>query len=223
MAIVMEAKVEAVDENTLIFRVMNALKIPPSTWVRVKPLLFMNPENGRFLSFMEDNNGKITHMNFRFGTPANFEKIPWYARGKFHLILILFFLFVYLRIIPGWGLSNLLKRIRKRPPLKGIMHKKTRLFAMIVTSMNLLFLIGFPGILALAGQSIIIAVPWIIPALLMIPFISAISLGILIYYGIKNWRKEWTVAGRIQYISLVVTTSAFYWFLNFWNLLGFNY
>jgi len=223
MAIVMEAKVEVLDSNSLRFEVKDFLKIPASTWVQVKPLLFKNPENGRFLSFMEDKNGKITHMNFRFGTPSNFEKIPWYAQGRFHLILLLVFLFIYLRIIPGWFISKLLKRIRNRKILRGITHRRTRYFTILVSSLNLLFLIGFPGTVAVAGQSIVIGVPWIIPVLLLIPFLSMICLGILIYLGIQNWRGDWTLSGRIQYISLIASSFVFFWFLNFWNLLGFNY
>ncbi len=223
ISLAMQATVEVTDDNALTFKVMDALKIPSSTWVWEKPMLFRNPENGRLLSFVEDENGDITHMNMRFGTPSNFEKIPWYARGKFHLILILFFLFVYLLIIPGWALSKLLKRIRKRPHLRGISHGGTRLFTIIVTSCNLIFLIGFPGAVAGVGENLVISVPWIIPALLVIPLISMASLGMLIYLGIQNWRGDWSVSGRIQYISLITTSFVFFWFLNFWNLLGFNY
>jgi hypothetical protein len=130
---------------------------------------------------------------------------------------------VFLMIVPGWGVVGLIRRIRKKEGVNGIPGKATRRNAILVSSLNLLFLIGLPVAVVVAGQKIIVSVPWFVKILPVIPILSILFWLMLIYSGTKNREGRWKLSGRIQYLSLLISSFVFYWFLNYWNLLGFHF
>lgn len=157
------------------------------------------------------------------GPPANFEKAPWYSLGKLHLALLILFFLVFLMIVPGWGIAGLVTRFRKKERVRGIPDKWTRQFAVLLSSFNLMFLIGLPMALAIAGEEIVVRVPRIIKMLPVIPLLSVILWLMLIYSGTRSRKLLWKLSGRIQYALLAITSYLFFWLLNFYKLLGFHF
>jgi len=176
-----EGNVIANDDQSLTFQPPGILDYPSSIWIQVSPLLFWNEDNGRYLAFYEDEKGRITHLNMHGMTPANFEKMPWYATGKTHLILIVIFLLVFAFVWPGWSIAKIIRRVRRKIADRGIAELKLRRLSLLVSALNLIFLIGFFGVLAIAGQKLAIGVPVILKTILLIPFISVISTLLLLH------------------------------------------
>jgi CubicO group peptidase (beta-lactamase class C family) len=224
LGVIFEGRIIAEKDGSLTLRLPGFMDEPPSSWVMVEPLLFMNNETGQYMAFYEDEDGRITHVNMHEGLPANFEKIPFYATGRALIALVLFFFAVYLSVTPGWLFAKWIRKLRKKEPGRGIPDRKTRQFAIMVSALNLLFLMGFIALLAVLGQKLAVGIPWILTAVLAIPIFSLICLLILLYLGIRTrLNRNWKISGRIQYIVLVATSIVFFWFLNYWNLLGFKY
>ncbi len=222
MSIVMEVQLKTNEENSLTLEFMKVLGIPTSNWKQVDSLLFFNSEEGSYMSF-EEEKGRINHMNMSMGPPSNFEKMPWYAKGRLHLVLLIAFFLVFLMIVPGWGLMGLIRRIRKKEVQRSIPDRDTRRFAILVSFLNLLFLIGLPTAMMVAGQKLAVSVPWFIKMFPVIPIFSILFWLMLIYSGTKNREGRWKLSGRIQYLALIVCSFVFYCFLNYWNLLGFHF
>ena len=52
---------------------------------------------------------------------------------------------------------------------------------------------------------------------------AALTLGALVYTALTWKDGYWSVAFRIYYTLVTVAAIAFVWFLNYWNLLGWQY
>jgi hypothetical protein len=222
-ALAIESNIKSSEDGSLTLRLLQVLKIPPTRWVWVEPLLFRNPENGRYLSFYEDDKGRITHLNMFAGVPANLIRVPWYGTGKFNLILLGTLLIIFLTVVPGRVMNKGFRKLLGKSAVMHLPTRRTRTFLSLVSSLNLLFIVGFGAVLAVLGVRIALGIPWILKIVLCIPFISITCWVMLIYMGYRDWKREWLPAGRVQYLCIVASSLAYYWFLNYWNLLGFKY
>jgi len=69
-----------------------------------------------------------------------------------------------------------------------------------------------------------ITVPLPLILLLVIPVIAAILTLFVIPLTVLAWlKKYWTLQGRIHYTLVTLALVTFIWWLNFYNLLGWNF
>ena len=223
--LIFEASIKVNEDDTLSLLPPFIFRGEPAKWVRIGPLLFRNPENGKYMSFIENERGRITHMNTFLGIPGNFEKIPWYGSGKFNLPLLLIILLLHLSVVPGWQLVALVRRILRRKKRRTLIEKRCIQTGVIVVSLNLFFLIGQAICIAIAGNDIMgKGLPVYVKVFYVIPFLSALVTLLLIWFNLQVWRyKCWSLISRLYYTLVVCTTVLFIWFLSFWNMLGFNF
>ncbi len=66
-----EGRIIVNENSTISLHSPSFLQEEPSNWVITGPLLFRNPENGRYMSFVENKKGEISHMNTYFLFPYN--------------------------------------------------------------------------------------------------------------------------------------------------------
>jgi hypothetical protein len=52
---------------------------------------------------------------------------------------------------------------------------------------------------------------------------TVLTAGVLVYAGLAWRRQWWSLGGRLHYSLVALTTLAFIWELNYWNLLGFRW
>lgn len=201
-----------------------ALYVPQFKWVEVEPLVFRSIYSDTQLSFRQDEQGRITHMFIGDSVFAALEKLAWYETNAFQLTLGVFCVLVFLSA-SLLGLARwLMRRIHKPLPQTSIMARRAQFLAVLVCTLNLVFLIGMG--LAIFGTDywqLFFGLPRIAIALLVIPPITTgLTLGLVIVTVLAWKNKYYSLIGRLHYSLMTVAAVGFIFFLNYWNLLGFR-
>ncbi len=204
--------------------------------VPVEPLLFKRVDNDSYSAFREDSNGNITYLFNPIGSKIGaFEKIRWYETVVFQLSLIGFFLVVFLSACFIWPVGYLIRyfQTRRSGSPSNSRGEKPRsqpvrrawLVAGLVSTLNLVFLIGLPLSAWLIGVwKLLYGVPAVIIVLLCIPFVTTGMTGVLPIFILLNWKsKYWSVRERFHYSLITLAAQVFIPFLVYWNLLGFQF
>lgn len=187
--------------------------------VEVEPLLFRLIGKKLFgsistVAFEEDQAGKITHLH---PMPAfSFEKVTWYETVRFQLVLLIFCVLVFVvRIVRAWT-------GRKRTSESTSIERWSNRLATGLSILNLAFLVWFAVILVEVMETYLF--PDSVYAALILPVLSAMVTIVLVVLAVMRWvKRDGDLRGRVIGSSFSVVAVAFIWFLNFWNLLGWNY
>ena len=89
-----------------------------------------------------------------------------------------------------------------------------------------LFILFSLGLFSLVShlEAIAFGVPVFLKILLVLPLMAALlAIGVLVFTVLAWKRKYWTVYGRVHYTLVFLAALAFFWFLSFWNLLGWKF
>jgi CubicO group peptidase (beta-lactamase class C family) len=197
--------------------------IKPARYTEVEQLLFRSLDGSDYISFQEDERGRITHMFGRIGEePATFEKVLWYERDVVQLGLIVLLLLGFLSVL-AWPVAALIRRLRRRQTHDPRLARLARWLAVVVGILNLLFVVGLAAVLTqgLSGGG---PYPpsWFV-ALLAIPILTAALTVVLLVLAVMAWKNRyWSLAGRLHYSLVTLAALAFVWLANYWNLLGFK-
>lgn len=218
--LMMTIKVKATAEGTLLTPFPAGLGV--KQWVEIEPLVFRELGGQGILVFQENDQGRITHAFVNQFPYFGLVKLAWYQSPGFHYTLLGILMILFLSTL-GWPLSALSRLVCRRK--KDI--RRAPLFvrgvAGAISAFYIIFLVGI--IMALSDpMEIMFGIPSLLKIALVFPLISAgltVVALILTYFVWKN--KYWTVCGRTQYTLIMLASAAFLWFLNYWNLFGFNF
>ncbi len=187
--------------------------------VEVEPLLFRPVGDKLFgsvstIAFEENEDGEITHLH---PMPAfSFEKIKWYETVRFHLaVLVVCLLIFVIRIFRAWT-------GRKRAPERTTIERWSHRVATGLSVLNVLFL-GWLLVMLIEVMETYLF-PNSIYTALTLPVLTAFLTIALLMLVITRWvKKDGALKSRISASLFCGTAVAFVWFLNYWNLLGWNY
>jgi CubicO group peptidase (beta-lactamase class C family) len=187
--------------------------------VEVEPLLFRIVGgdlsiDSDVIAFRSDASGDIVQM---FPTPVmTLRKLPWYDTTAFHLLLLGACLVMFLAVLI-WAFWNR-KAVKSKPPLA----RWRRRLAALVSVLNLIFVVGFCLMLLQAMETALI--PDSVFYLLTLPVISLLLTAGLVILEAWAWRRgAVTWSGRVFGGLVCLAAVAYIYFLNYWNLLGWNY
>ena len=196
---------------------------PWGAWqfVEVGPLYFRQADGPFHMVFREDDQGQIDYMFLEIAPQFAFEKISWYATPQFNMVLLSVCLMMFLSVLP----VAIIRFIRDRR-LNGNQNRSPRRvrvadWLIVVSSiLNLLFIAGS----AVWGQQLVFGVPFAYKVVLGFGVLSAtLTVGALLSAALAWKGGYWSVAFRTYYTLVTIAAAAFIWFLNYWNLLGWQY
>ena len=191
-------------------------------FVEVEPLYFREADGQFTIVFREDDQGRINHMFANFTPMFAFEKLNWYETPAFNMAVALGCILMFLSMI----LVASIRFIRNRrlssdskPAPRGARMAQGIILGISV--LNLLFVVGT----ALWGNPFpVFGISMIYKIVLGLGVLNAaLTLGALVYTALTWKDGYWSVAFRIYYTLVTVAAIAFVWFLNYWNLLGWQY
>ncbi|KPK83507.1 MAG: hypothetical protein AMS27_12625 [Bacteroides sp. SM23_62_1] len=221
---VLESRIKVNPDRSLKLILPPVLDESPSTWIRIDTLLFQNKKDGRYMVFYEDTNGHITHVNFSVQVPINAVRISWIHSGIFNLCLLIVILIVFLSVIPGWQIVWVVRKIRKRSKERDRWEKRIRLLIILVSGLNILFLIAFIIALITSVEKLTSDYPVEFIFVFLIPIIGTIFTLILTGSLFPVWKNRlWTAGRRIYYTGILLFMITFLWILHNWNFLGFHF
>jgi hypothetical protein len=192
-------------------------------WAEIAPQVFQRTDRERYIAFRQDEDSQKTYLFSGSGYHGAYYKLNWYAASNVQFIWMGMCLLVFLSALVIWpfGLLNGGKEL----------FRLAKLGRWVGSLASLLLLTGFIGglyagfIMQIADlPTVAFGVSPLLAAMLWISLIGAI-LGISTpVFAFLAWKDSyWSVWGRIHYSVLAVSTLAFVWWLNYWNLLGFRY
>jgi CubicO group peptidase (beta-lactamase class C family) len=191
---------------------------PSSRWVEVEPLVFRKVDDHDRLAFREED-GEITYA---FMSPrSGLERLHPHQRTLAHLAITAGFLVTFLGGLFGWIGRGVWRRYRGKPPSGGRPFALRLLAGLTGAALLSIFV---AGIVLLVGAgtaaSILTGLPLWFQVALGLPTIGAVGAVAMLAGGLLAWRERyWSVASRIHYTVLALSSLAFAWVLAYWNLM----
>lgn len=195
-----------------------AIYVPEFKSVEIKPLLFRFIYNNDYMTFRQEESKRVTHMFISDSVFAALEKLAWYETNISQLILLIFCTLIFFSV----GVVGLIRRIRKRVSKNSKITQMAQFIAILVSTLNLIFLIGIGLVLSQADfWELFFGLPKTVIALLLIPpLTTGLTLGLLTFTVMAWKNRYWSLLGRINYSLITIAALSFISFLNYWNLLG---
>ncbi|HZP13355.1 MAG TPA: serine hydrolase domain-containing protein [Nevskiaceae bacterium] len=203
------------DENRLF---VSGLGAGGAQFVEVAPGTFRAVDDDTTMSFVDGPDGR-THVVGPFAFIAA-TKLEWFETGAFHYFII--GLAILCSIIALVSALRNWKRDREGDPSA----LRARRIAGLLGLLQILFLVGL--IVPIASlrdmNEIVYGLPWLFHTALWLPLICIPLTAAVLWFALKAWRNRfWTGYGRTQFTVIALSSAAFLWSLNFWNLLGFRF
>jgi hypothetical protein len=193
-----------------------------SQWIQLQPLLFQKVRSQEKILFREDPEGNITHLFLRDTPHFALVKLQWHETPLFHFFILGLTVFMFLTTV-FWPLGALRRRICRPLDDQPDAPKSFRLTAGIMSGLCVLFLIGLFAVFSRPEQ-IMYGIPFSLNILLTLPFIALVlAVGVLIFSVIVWIKNYWSWCSRVYYLLVLFAFVAFLWFLNYWNLLGYQF
>jgi len=200
--------------------------VPVSLWAATEdPLVFSQVDGSDTLVFQEDGDGNIAGFVLASFPLEEYFKLDWFETSTFSLLWLLVCLLFFLVNVLFWPIRYLVNRFRHGPVAGDSASVYARLAIWVawgVSALGLFFVIAF--LITSVGPHIAHGIPPATKPLLLIPIIMSVLIVAMITFAVVVWaRHDWSLAGRVYYSLVTVASVAFIWFLNSWNLLGWQF
>ena len=196
------------------------------SWIEREPGLFQIPDSSIRIAFRKDENGNVEYLHMDAQQmPISYEKLSWYENYlRFPLIWFGLFAVCFLWIGVVRPISNQIRKKRKSSLKVSRQGRLIKSLAVVISDIYLVFILGFTPAFMMNEEQIGFAVPWIIRALLVLPILNLVLTAIFILLFIKSWKDQyWDLKRRLSYILMAVLFIGIFFYLSYWNLLGFQY
>lgn len=190
-----------------------------SEWVGAGPLLFKEDGHERYIAFLQDEAGRVAALASGSGYHSVYDRLSWYEAPGVQLALLGAMLLLFL------SSPVLFLKMRRECANSAIPCR------WLAISTPLLTLLGFSGVVytllikRVAGFPAFGAgiSPLATTMLILLHLGAALGLWLLPCAG-RIWRRKgFSLSVRIHYTLLAAAAIGFIIWMNYWNLLGFQY
>jgi hypothetical protein len=195
--------------------------------VEVEPLLF-RADDGTFIAFQEDPDGRITHASARgklISDPLSLEKIPWYEDATLHLQLAGACFVVFLSGVLAMPIRLFIRRFRRDPALAIV--PRGAWVAAWLANIECLLVVASPFLLlawAATKPWPIFEVPAVLKLVLSFLFVATLSSLLLLVFTVVAWKNGyWSRLRRVHFSLIALAGLTMGCLLQYWNLLGFRF
>ncbi len=195
--------------------------------VEAEPNLFRSDDKGYF-TFQAGENGKANRLFITGGIsdPMTAGRIAWYENAWLHLGLII----AAILLVVSRSLISLINFVRQRFRKNKIEIEEPKfmrigwhLSAAVSWLILLVPVVLFAWLFTREGGAIY-EIPTAIIVILSILLIAGLIGVTLPFWAVLAWKnKAWTLSRRIYFSLFALMALVMPFFLNYWNLLGFNF
>jgi hypothetical protein len=189
-------------------------------FVEVEPLYFRQIDGSSSLVFFENDQGRITGFYTDFAPQYSAKRPPWYELRSFNMPLVIVSILLFISVLITAPIQAIINRRRGADP-----RSASRTGPWILVAISLLNLIFLGGMLfGYHPPTELHGVAPSIKLLLTTTVISALLTAAALVYIILAWKNRyWGITFRVYYTLVAAAALAFIWFLNQWNLLGWQF
>ena len=189
-------------------------------FVEVEPLYFRQIDGSSSLVFFEDDRGRITRFYTDFAPQYSAKRAPWYELRSFNMPLVIISVLLFISMLitaPVQAVINRRRGAHLRPAART-----ARWILVAISLLNLVFLCGM--LFGYHPPTELHGVAPSINLLLTTTVMSALLTAAALVYIVLAWKdRYWGIALRVYYTLVTAAALAFVWFLNQWNLLGWQF
>lgn len=190
-------------------------------WQEVEPNLFQRLDNGEYSFFEQGSRDKV---KFWFEGRFAYEKLGFFESALFHTGVLGITVAIFLSGCLIWPADRLWrkKKTTGRTNNPGFPQR----LAGTVSLLNLIFIGGMSWFVIRFDKitDFTFGVPITVIFLLCIPLVSLLLTMGLLFFTIKCWKeKSYSLQYRMHYTLICLTAVSFFYFLHYWNLLGFRF
>jgi hypothetical protein len=150
-----------------------------------------------------------------------FEKLAWYESAEAQMGTMGSLLLLFVSAVVLWPLGVLIDRLRKRDREPNPARRRALWVGWMVSGLNLVFLLV---LLLSFGEELVFGVPLSIRIILVIPIATSILSVVFLALAVIAWmRGYWSLAGRLYYSLIALTSVLFVLFAGYWNMLGWRF
>jgi CubicO group peptidase (beta-lactamase class C family) len=226
--LLMSTKISAADDGVLLLK-DETLVLPDfgggdiQRYAEVEPLVFLKVGGQDKIIFKEDDRGKIAYAFMEKDPSVFLIKLKWYQTPLFHRWLIQVCLFLFLTAVLGWPLAALSRKICKRQIEEIRPPRGARWLAGGMSGLLILTALGIASALSQYAD-LFLGVPRILKICQILPILAALLGAGNLIFVFKAWKEHyWTPCQRLHFTLVALASLAFFWFLNYWNLIGWRY
>jgi CubicO group peptidase (beta-lactamase class C family) len=199
------------------------LESPFGEWriVEEQPLYFRQVDGPFHMAFRQDDHGRMAYLFTDLTPMMAFEKAPWYETPGFSLPLLALSLLLFLSILPVALIRFIGERRQgsNRQPATRRVRLAFQLMV-VISLLNLLFIAGN----LIWGEQIVFGIPFAYKVVLGLGVLSAILTAVGLVFTLLAWKERfWGFSFRLYYTLVTIAALAFVWFLQQWNLLGWQF
>jgi hypothetical protein len=189
-------------------------------FVEVEPHYFRQIDGSSSLVFFEDDQGRITRFYTDFVPQYSAKRAPWYELHSFNMPLVIVSVLLFISVLIAAPVQAIINR-RRGADLRPA--SRTAPWILVAISLlNLVFLCGM--LFGYRPPTELHGVALSIKLLLTTTVMSALLTAAALVYIILAWKdRYWDIAFRGYYTLVTAAALAFVWFLNQWNLLGWQF
>lgn len=198
--------------------------------IPIEPQLFKRANDDALTAFGEGiGNEGSDRIEFAFNPLwpkiGAYERVSWYKTAWVQLGLLGFCVLVFLSASLIWPICPLIRRLKSKNFQIKRQNSRAWLLAGVVSSLNLIFIIGLPLSLWLYGAwKLAYGVPGFAIAFLCIPLITTVLTLGLVISTVLAWKKKLGATTSLTHYSVITLAAlAFIPLLLYWNLLGFQF
>jgi CubicO group peptidase (beta-lactamase class C family) len=189
-------------------------------FVEVEPLYFRQVDRSSSLVFFEDDQGRITRFYTDFVPQYSAKRAPWYELRSFNMPLVIVCVLLFISMLIAAPVQAVINR-RRGTDLRPA-ARTARWILVAISLLNLVFLFGM--LFGYRPPTELHGVALSIKLLLTMTVMSAALTAAALVYIVLAWKdRYWGIAFRVYYTLVTVAALAFVWFLNQWNLLGWQF
>lgn len=186
----------------------------PTQWVEVEPLLLRAVDSEKYVAFIDNDYGEITHLYA--GGIYNYSKVPWHKTTEVTLIAFTgFSVFFAAKLI-----VSLIRRIRNRRLRIRTLDRFHQNMETLICLVNLVFLGGLAYYVLRCSIDLLFGISPVLLGLLLLPWVSIVLTVILLIVGSSINKRRWPFSLRFYHFIIQAVMVVFLMYLWTWNLVG---
>jgi hypothetical protein len=196
--------------------------------VEIAPRLFRSTD-GYYIAFETDDRGKVTrmHMSGSIDDPVGFDRLWWFESGLLNTILAVAGVCVFASVIVVALFRFLANRLHRGGSTSQTQSRLCQIAWPIATCASLLIVLSpivvlFVYFFADPDSRPFMVRPALFTGLVVLQLGAALGLTLPIF-AIEAWRHNaWSLAHRVYFSLIAVTSLVMIPFMICWNLIGLN-
>lgn len=187
--------------------------------IEVGPLTFQSMTNGALFVFKRDGTGQIARFAYGGAPASQWTRIAWYASPTFTGLVLMICLALFASGLFVWAV----RLFRRRNVVARAVHGSG--WALLTSWLTCAVFLGSTVGVVLAFINLEPTEPSLVLYVLMTLYLAGAlaAIGVVALTFIAWSRRWWSLLMRLHFTAVAVAMIAFTWFLNFWNLLGYQF